>query len=127
VTTPETDALECSAVCNNWLLDQFTVYENREDVTGLDDARRSRQLTRSRDGAPRFVDDVERTARRHDCLCCFRQSMTANDVRDFDAACLVSKFVTDSHEVLIDVDFVKTETIALMLVTPEIEPSAQQD
>jgi hypothetical protein len=30
--TPEADALECSAVCNGWLLDQFTVYKNRDDV-----------------------------------------------------------------------------------------------
>jgi hypothetical protein len=30
--TPEADALDCSAVCDDWLLDQFSVFKNREDA-----------------------------------------------------------------------------------------------
>jgi hypothetical protein len=32
VMTPEADALKCSVVCDDWLLDQFTVYRDRENV-----------------------------------------------------------------------------------------------
>jgi hypothetical protein len=54
--------------------------------------------------------------------------MTANYVRGFNAAFLLSKFVTDFHDVLmLTADFVKTETIALMLVIAEFEQSAQHD